>query len=491
MGYKLTKEHGNNLPTIRITEIKLQNFKSVRSGTITFNCGKKHVPYGTASDILGIYGQNGSGKTSLVEAISILKHVMSGANVPDEYADCIEVGAEYAKLTFSFDLQYPEKNEYPSNGDIRKVVYSFKFARVKKGEEDEEQPHVFKNEELDDYIPANDYKVRVFDEILKVSGTICGQSGTLKPFLDTSNPKAFVDPKPKAEILLGKMDEQKKIRLGIIKAKAEEKSKSFIFMMDTMEIFSEWGEYSPYYQMLVELRHYAKYYLFVIDSKSTGLIRLNFMLPIFTRKQLQLVPIGKRFQTSSEALEEMTACFNSLSLVLTQIVPGLTVSVKDYGESLAKEGKTIHIVELIARRGDLEIPLRCESDGVRKLISTLHLLIMVYNQQSFTVAFDEFDAGIFEYLLGEILLVIQSSGKGQFIFTSHNMRPLEVLKKEFIWFTTTDKDHRYVKLTGLGESNNLRKVYYREIAMQEHYDNLYTETKRNMIISAMRKAGEK
>ena len=69
------------------------------------------------------------------------------------------------------------------------------------------------------------------------------------------------------------------------------------------------------------------------------------------------------------------------------------------------------------------------------------------------------------------------------------MRPLEILKKEFVWFTTTDPEERYIKLTGLGETNNLRKVYYREIALNEHYDNLYSETKRNKIISAMRKAG--
>ena len=161
----------------------------------------------------------------------------------------------------------------------------------------------------------------------------------------------------------------------------------------------------------------------------------------------------------------------------------------DHGQTLLKEGEIGRVVELVAKRGDITIPLRCESDGVRKLISTLNLLIMVYNQQSTTVAYDEFDAGVFEYLLGEILQVIQSSGKGQFIFTSHNMRPLEVLNKDYIWFTTTDPDDRYIKLVGLGETNNLRRVYYREIAMHENYDNLYNETKRNMIVSAMRKAG--
>ena len=185
----------------------------------------------------------------------------------------------------------------------------------------------------------------------------------------------------------------------------------------------------------------------------------------------------------------MKNCFKSLSIVLTQIVPGLTVEIMDHGQTLLKEDEIGRVVEIVAKRGNITISLRCESDGVRKLISTLNLLIMVYNQQSTTVAYDEFDAGVFEYLLGEILQVIQSSGKGQLIFTSHNMRPLEVLNKDFIWFTTTDPDDRYIKLVGLGETNNLRRVYYREIAMHENYDNLYNETKRNLIVSAMRKAG--
>ena len=60
------------------------------------------------------------------------------------------------------------------------------------------------------------------------------------------------------------------------------------------------------------------------------------------------------------------------------------------------------------------------------------------------------------------------------------MRPLEVLKKEYVCFTTTDPDNRYMKMTGISETNNLRKVYYREIAMHEHYDNLYSGTQRSI-----------
>ena len=86
------------LPTIRLAAIRLENFKSVKNGEIVFNCGKKHIPYGTQADILGLYGQNGSGKTSLVEALAILKNLLSGESVPDEYADCVDVSSEYAGL---------------------------------------------------------------------------------------------------------------------------------------------------------------------------------------------------------------------------------------------------------------------------------------------------------------------------------------------------------------------------------------------------------
>ena len=487
-----TDEHLDNLPTIRLAKIALKNFKSVKNGEIVLNCGKKYIPYGTKPDILGLYGQNGSGKTALIEAISILKHLLSGRSVPCEYADCIDVESGFSTLSFTFDFQYPEGNNYPTNNDIRNVVYSFKIKRDVVSDdvaEDFAPMFVIESDDEEFSYSAPKEQVIVYDEVLKVSGTMCGKKCTLKPFCDTSKPDIYIAPATKAKHLLGDLDESKRIQLGIAKEKAKSKSKSFIFIRNTLDLFNQYSNYSIFYQILVELYMWAHFYLFVVDSKSTGLIRLNFMLPVFANGKMQVVPIGKRFPVRPEAFEDMKKNFASISLVLTQIVPGLSIDVADYGTTMLKDGKTAQIVELIAKRGNLTIPLRSESDGVRKIISTLNLLILVYNQHSMTVAYDEFDAGIFEYLLGEILQVIQNSGKGQFIFTSHNMRPLEVLNKEFIWFTTTDPHMRYTKLAGLGETNNLRRVYYREIALHEHYDNLYSETKRNQIISAMRKAG--
>lgn len=484
------RSHLQNLPTIRLAAIQLEDFKSVKNGEIVFNCGKKHIPYGTQADILGLYGQNGSGKTSLVEALAILKNLLSGDSVPDEYADCVDVSSDYATLTFTFDVQYPRGTDCITNGDVRKIVYSVKLSTIDKDEV--ERPDVFSTEVkevFDEFLPVSKRRVRVFDEVLKVGGTIHGEKVPLKPFVDTSKAKSYIEPLTKAKLLVGALDEDKRIQLGINKRLAAEKSQSYVFMQEMMALFSDNSEYSVYYQMLLELRKWGREYLYVVDSKSTGMVRMNFMLPFFDGANILPVPTNDRFTVSNEEFDKLQRDIASLDMVISQIVPGMNVVLKDYGKTLTKFGEEGHIAELISKRGDKEIPLRCESDGVQKLLVTLNYLIAVYNKQSVTVAYDEFDAGVFEYLLGEILQVLQDYGVGQFIFTSHNMRPLEILKKEFVWFTTTDPEERYIKLTGLGETNNLRKVYYREIALNEHYDNLYSETKRNKIISAMRKAG--
>lgn len=99
------------------------------------------------------------------------------------------------------------------------------------------------------------------------------------------------------------------------------------------------------------------------------------------------------------------------------------------------------------------------------------------------------DAGIYEYLLGEILSGLETYGKGQFIFTSHNLRPLEVLKKENLVFTTANPENRYIRLKGVGWTNNLRSLYLREILGNDQDEQIYDAAKRQRMIAAFMKAG--
>ena len=87
----------------------------------------------------------------------------------------------------------------------------------------------------------------------------------------------------------------------------------------------------------------------------------------------------------------------------------------------------------------------------------------------------------------KLLELFQEHGKGQFIFTSHNLRPLEVLDKKFICFTTANPSNRYIRMKGVGHSNNLRSLYFRNIIMADKQDEvLYKNEKKYKILGAFK-----
>ena len=87
---------------IRISEITLRNFKNVKYGTVTMpSFLKKDV---TCADILGIYGQNGSGKTAIIDAFEILENIMSGKSLSEKSWNLINVDSPEASIELSFAL---------------------------------------------------------------------------------------------------------------------------------------------------------------------------------------------------------------------------------------------------------------------------------------------------------------------------------------------------------------------------------------------------
>ena len=156
---------------------------------------------------------------------------------------------------------------------------------------------------------------------------------------------------------------------------------------------------------------------------------------------------------------------------------------------LYPNGMTGYRIQLVSNKNSKEIPLRYESEGIKKLVSVLQLLIVVYNKPSITVAVDELDSGIFEYLLGEMLRILSEKGRGQLIFTSHNLRPLETIDKGFIAFTTTNYKNRYIRMSNVKTSNNLRDFYYRDIILGEQSESVYEPTNNSEIALAFREAG--
>lgn len=168
----------------------------------------------------------------------------------------------------------------------------------------------------------------------------------------------------------------------------------------------------------------------------------------------------------------------------------MALKIKDYGRQTLDSGEDGWKVELMSKRENIsEIPIRMESEGIIKLISILNALILAFGNPSICLAIDELDAGIFEYMLGELLDIFNKSAKGQLIFTSHNLRALEMLDKENIMFSTVNPMNRYIHMKNVRETNNMRNLYIRSITLGGQDEVIYEETDSLKIARAFRKAG--
>ncbi len=464
----------HTLPTVRIQKIELDNFKSVTHGEILFTCGRKIVPQDTESDILGIYGQNGSGKTSVIEAIAILQRAMAGLAVGARYSECISPGAEFAKLTFTFDLQYPVENSY-----TRTITYSFKIGAIPNDKPDE-------REEIRTISSLFPNKVRIFDEAISASGFFGGENQKKQDILTSSGANYPIGPGRKISFFVGDDKDAVIVDLEVNKRSAAKDSRSFLFMDETLEVFYKHCNNSEYFQVLLELKNFAHLYLYAVDTRTSGMGAV-LSVPLNTRRGVLSLNLMGTTRMPKRVFEDLEYFVSGINTVLPALVTDLKLELVN--NEVVVDGEDGQEVRLYSRRRDVQIPLRDESAGIIKLISVLSLIIATFNDRSITVAVDELDAGIYEYLLGEILSGLETYGKGQFIFTSHNLRPLEVLKKENLIFTTANPENRYIRLKGVGRTNNLRSLYLREILGNDQDEQIYDAAKRQRMIAAFMKAG--
>ena len=59
---------------VRLTGVVLRQFKNVRYGAIDLSKGRN---WDSGSSILGVYGQNGSGKRAQIDSLHVLKQLLS------------------------------------------------------------------------------------------------------------------------------------------------------------------------------------------------------------------------------------------------------------------------------------------------------------------------------------------------------------------------------------------------------------------------------
>ncbi|WP_127135943.1 AAA family ATPase [Veillonella sp. 3913] len=462
-----------------ISSITIQNIKNVTYGHVDLS-SSKHV---TGANIMGIYGQNGSGKTVFIEAIHILKCLLLGQKIPEEYNNWISVDEEKGALSFEIVC---------SNGD--EITTIFYDVALKRGIVTTTDPNT--NEDTERLI------MTVESESIQYKKT--GQEAVRKTVImnTASSANEVIMPKQRLSVLFSNYED---IHLELLVQKhiSVMEARSFLFskfFKDKLTLrsnnesrTSEYEDLLKPYEMVIQ---FAQNSLFVVKTSHSALHGLN-ILPLemhYKDSKTNAVgtitlPLHDSLLLPAVLVEHIEFVIEKMNIVLTKIIPDLKIGLEVLSTEATDDGEIGKRIFLVSYKPNKMIPLRNESEGIRKIISILSLLIAVYNNRNIVVAIDELDAGIFEYLLGELLKILSDRGKGQLIFTSHNLRPLETLHKSCIVVTTTNPENRYIRLTNVKSTNNLRSFYYRDIILGEQKEEVYHATDNEEIAYALGSAG--
>lgn len=434
---------------IRVKSVLINNLKNVKKGEFKTNSsfGKREA------DVVGFYGQNGSGKTAVVDAFSLLKTLLYSFSLPANKQKLIYYNEQNIELQFEFIITN-------SFGE-----YFVKYNVVL--QEGTEKLRVI-GEDL--YYKENVVGKRYKEIISKMGKNISIRNKKMSAFSDMN-----------------------RVSMMVADRMAEENATSFVFrkeLMDVCEGFLSEEEL----EIIKNLRQDFNRDFHVIDSIQYGLLVANIIMPFSVHIADLRGNIPYELRDTMLLSKDMFATIEKVvdltNVVLRTIIPGLYVKVREINTEKMNNGEDGIRFEFLSVKGDIELPLRSESQGVLKIISILSTLIAVYNNPNACVVIDELDAGIFEYLLGEMLEVISENGKGQLFFTSHNLRILEVLPIQNLWFTTLNEEERYLQLKGVKKLSNARDIYLRAVQLGGQDEPIYSETNMYDIKKSFRKAGK-
>lgn len=466
---------------IRLTAIELENFKNVGRGHIELSSAGPD-PKRWKSDIIGIYGQNGSGKTSVIQALCILKSIW-GSGKPAQPCDgCVAAGCD--SLAISVDaVAHAENDTYPDFA----FTYWVKMGAANEGLTVLEEKLTYKS--LTDHKPtlktalhysaSNSALLRpkiAWDALCSLRKDFAVDA-IVACRITASEGGSLLMSEPFGALLHSIGEEATGRKGSGSMSKAARKALQDVWAPAT-NLRSQLGAFASEYLSIVTPSRQAEPMLNIIristhEGNASRSADAYFAIDLSTPS---FVP--------AKHMSDLRATINTISTVMGALVPGLSVGIKSLGTTLGENGETGERVEIVATRESVTVPLRAESEGIKKLVAILVLLVDVYAKPGCCAAIDELDSGVFEFLLGEILQVLQDHGRGQLIFTAHNLRPLETLDKTSLVFTTTNPSNRYVTFKGVKAASNLRSQYLRAINLGGQPETVYEATSKFEIDNA-------
>lgn len=464
---------------VRIMNIVISKLKNVKYGKISFMNNGSINKDGmiNKTDVVGIYGQNGSGKTAIVEALDIIRFILCGKSIPYKtYAGIlsqdgdtmistdffVEKGLVKYKVSYQVWIRKSGKQAEPDAIEVykEKLTYWSRGASWKTKRDIE-----FENPYYDSTDLLEQKELTVKSSHLKNLADI--------PFLCSMQNLALICAQRNTSVFFN------------------------ILVMGNLKGLGNSDEVSALRDIICGIMQFGLVNFSVIKVNQLGTINNNQMIPINIHKEtnesIMQACLPLSIAGTSEIPEvdykKVQLAIDAINIAIRSIVPNLQIELEKKSELEKQDGTKYVEVEMYSNREGKRFLMRYESEGIKRIISILNYLISVFNDPGVCLVVDELDSGIFEYLLGELLGLMNREMKGQLIFTSHNLRVLEKLDSKNIICSTTNPDNRYIRLTGIEKNHNKRDFYIRAITVGGQKESLYDEDDLIAMGYAFRKAG--
>ena len=419
------------------TYVKAKNFKSLKD--IEFNLNKTKTK---TNQFISIYGENGSGKTNIVEIFKLLQQsTMSRA---------IDIAMNKMPKQF-WKIQEEMSDQLPTEiKQIFQLSFNLKEYRMLDEEEATEIEYGFKINNKDGF-----YYIKFNDEIIEEKLYYMAEKQRAYLFQINKENNKIVKNLNKNIFINEKYNEE---------------------LIDGIDKY--WGKYT--FLSLLSFETIEKNKDYIDNNISKNIIevidRIWLMTVHVDKGALKIIPDGfvkvrklnniQKGIVKKDKLSEIKKYENVLNIFFTQAYADIKEVKYEINEKEDRIHYELYFNKMIG--GQIKsIPSRLESDGTRRILNQFDTIIGSLLGE--TVIIDEIDNGIHDVLMKNIIMSIKDEITGQLIITTHNTLLLEILPKENIYILSTDRNGNKtinsIKEYGIKiqKNNNARDLYFKGV----------------------------
>ncbi len=455
---------------IKFKGVSFKNFKSIEDAKFEMK-----------ENLTGIYGENGIGKTSVVQAIELLRLDLAYSSgivpfealvpngngkepfeyIENEYEDKLLTGKNELELEYEFSIDnfIYQYSKYLYYGDDKCEKFEEKITYYNINQKD--KIHQIFNREVDRNLSTTLFEYELFGKVQYIEMKDLTTKGLTKLSSLYSDVINIID----IVLASDKVTNMQKTHLDNII-----KFSHFIIDATIINI----GDQQVY---------------------GAGIIPLNVHLyneGMEAHGKIPLIPEVHYY--SEQEIGAICDTFDSINMILSAILSGRSLELSKEKTSVSETGEKKFTIQILVNQPNgSKVSIDKESTGIVKLISILAALVELMRNSNYLLIIDELDAHVYEYLLSILINELSENIIGTFIFTSHNLTLFESLEAQNISIIQRNPENGKVDFVFLKKANrktNLRNLYIRSLYLGA--DDVYeTNIDDNKLFSALRRAKRK